>query len=93
MRNYDLVSVLERRFTIQILSALDQHGSMNISQLSKTVDGGASTILKRVKEMEDVGLVSTYTPLTCYQRIATNTSYGAHIIHSLTMAIKEGWNV
>lgn len=89
----NLVNVLERRYTIQILSALNQHGSMNISKLSKTVDGGASTILKRVKEMEDVGLVSTYTPLTCYQRIAKNTVFGTSIINNLYRSIEEGWDV
>lgn len=88
----ELVNVLERRFTLQILMALDEHGSMNISKLSKTVNGGASTILKRVKEMEDVGLVSTYTPLTCYQRIAKNTVYGATIISNLYKSIEEGWD-
>lgn len=93
MRNYDLVNVLERRFSIQILSALDQHGAMNIHTLSKTIEGNNKTILNRVNEMEVVGLIYTCRSLNYYQRIVTNTSYGARIIRSLTMAIKEGWNV
>ena len=93
MRNYDLVSVLERRFTIQILLALNEYGAMNIHTLNKMIGGNNKTILNRVNEMEDVGLVSTYRSLNYNQRIATNTPYGAHIIRSLTLAIKEGWNV
>lgn len=89
----ELVDILERRFTLQILSALDEHGAMNIHTLNKTIGGNNKTILNRVNEMESVGLIYTYRSLNYYQRIASNTSYGARIIRSLTMAIKEGWDV
>lgn len=78
----ELMDVLRRKYTFQILMALDEHGSMNISKLSKMVGGRESTILKRVKEMESVKLVLTYAPPSCDQRIR-NTTFGTCLIGML----------
>lgn len=84
-----LVDVLRRKYTFQILMALDEHGSMNISKLSKMVGGRESTILKRVKEMESVRLVFTYAPPSCDQRIK-NTIFGTGLIGMLKRPMEVG---